>query len=641
MAGNPESADLIDPGVLDIQLQKKHMPTDSQIQHFCEVELLNNDLTLSLNGNAAPNTTASTGKKRKGSMQSGEEIMADGNGLRKRPNVQCRFAEAVEGSENQRTPTTYIQESRNAADHDNSRVVLIRPASEDAKRMLISPEQLCIALEAPPFNAIHIKDVRVNRRKGLVAVELAEYCEAAINSLLQMTQLGTWPVTCTQPNRGRFCYGVIGPIDIQSDISALAGRVDTCSSSKFVKMERLCKSVDGNRVPSTSVRVVFEGHELPTRMKIGYLSYSIRAYEFPPLQCYHCQRFGHSAKGCTCKIRCLVCSEEHHFSKCTSKVPKCANCGGPHKANFPHCVRAPRRAEPPEEISHDLNKVRAAGVHRRGALGYHSPQAGRGMRVSAEVHHGLNSPGGDRFSSLTYSQVVRDRSGVDYPVPLDAPAPLLAQASVSALPADFVTNLTNCLADLFSLSLHQESPLKSRSLICAAIQKHFGPALAASSVSESPNVVAPAERANVASVNRVIASGNCGVVASADLTAVASADCAGVSRPITSPTPDDVCSADDEFGSGFMVENFKLVSDSDMSGEDVASGKEWVSVVPGRRSGRDRVSLLSTSTSPNPSPVLSTRRHGPKANGKVPATASEGSTTRRKARSKSRNRQKK
>jgi hypothetical protein len=240
---------------------------------------------------------------------------------------------------------------------------------------------------------------------------------------------------------------------------------------------------------------------------------------------------------------------------------------------------------------------------------------------------------------LTYSQVVGDRSSVDSPVPLNAPAPLLAQSSVAALPADFMTNLTNCLADLFSLSLHQESPLKSRSLICAAIQKHFGPVLAAPNVSESPNVVAPAERADVASVDCAIASVNRGVVASADLAAVASADCAGVSCPITSPTLDDVCSADDEFVSGFMVENFKLVSDSDMSGEDVASGKKWVSVVPKRRSGQDRVSLLSAASSPNPSPVLGTRQHGPRANGKVPA--SEGSTTRRKARSKSRSCRKK
>jgi len=57
-----------------------------------------------------------------------------------------------------------------------------------------------------------------------------------------------------------------------------------------------------------------------------------------------------------------------------------------------------------------------------------------------------------------------------------------------------------------------------------------------------------------------------------------------------------VCSIGDEFGSGLDVENFKLVSDSDMSGEDIASGKEWVSVVPGRRGGKNGTSFLSATS---------------------------------------------
>jgi hypothetical protein len=91
-------------------------------------------------------------------------------------------------------------------------------------------------------------------------------------------------------------------------------RVKVDSPSKFVKMERLSRNLEGKRVPSTSIRVVFEGGQLPNRIKIGYIAYSIRPYFFPPLQCYRCQRYGHSADGCNSKKRCLVCAEEHHYN---------------------------------------------------------------------------------------------------------------------------------------------------------------------------------------------------------------------------------------------------------------------------------------------------------------------------------------
>jgi len=323
MAGNSESADLIDPGAHEKELLGTQMPTDSQIRLFCEEEFSHH----------APNTA---GRKRKG-----ERSVNDGNSFHKRQNVQLLQNSPVDLAQAPTNTRESISAQESAVPTDNddadSRVILIRPANEDAKKMLTSPEQLCLALEGPPFNTLQIKDVRVNRRKGLIAVELVSYHEASIKLLLQLTQLGAWPVTCTQSNQGKFCYGVIGPIEVNSDTSTLVRRVDSCSSGKLVKMERLSRTVDGKRVPSTSVRVVFEGRDLPAKIKIGYLSYPIRAYEFPPLQCYRCQRFKHSANGCTSKMRCLVCAEEHHFSTCHSRVFKCANCGGPHKANSPEC----------------------------------------------------------------------------------------------------------------------------------------------------------------------------------------------------------------------------------------------------------------------------------------------------------------
>ena len=58
------------------------------------------------------------------------------------------------------------------------------------------------------------------------------------------------------------------------------------------------------------------------------------------LQCFKCQRFGHKALNCTKKEKCVVCGEAHSHKNCPNKEkrkPKCANCRGPHVANYRGC----------------------------------------------------------------------------------------------------------------------------------------------------------------------------------------------------------------------------------------------------------------------------------------------------------------
>ena len=57
-------------------------------------------------------------------------------------------------------------------------------------------------------------------------------------------------------------------------------------------------------------------------------------------QCYNCQNFGHFAKNCRAKIKCVTCGEGHSHRGCQNrekKQPKCANCKGPHFANYKGC----------------------------------------------------------------------------------------------------------------------------------------------------------------------------------------------------------------------------------------------------------------------------------------------------------------
>ena len=57
-------------------------------------------------------------------------------------------------------------------------------------------------------------------------------------------------------------------------------------------------------------------------------------------QCYNCQNFGHSAKNCQAKIKCVICEVGHSHKGCPNrekKQLKCANCKGPHVANYKGC----------------------------------------------------------------------------------------------------------------------------------------------------------------------------------------------------------------------------------------------------------------------------------------------------------------
>lgn len=75
------------------------------------------------------------------------------------------------------------------------------------------------------------------------------------------------------------------------------------------------------------------------------LSYRISVEAYKPaeyLQCFQCQRLGHSQQTCWSKPRCLKCAELHLTKDCPKKTrtdpAKCANCGGSHPANYRGCI---------------------------------------------------------------------------------------------------------------------------------------------------------------------------------------------------------------------------------------------------------------------------------------------------------------
>jgi hypothetical protein len=89
-----------------------------------------------------------------------------------------------------------------------------------------------------------------------------------------------------------------------------------------------------------------------------YQKFYVRPFRDQLWQCYNCQRFGHSAKFCDSKPRCVVCSEEHKFQDCpvknTKDKMKCANCKGNHTSSYSGC-REVKTAKQVQEIKNEHN----------------------------------------------------------------------------------------------------------------------------------------------------------------------------------------------------------------------------------------------------------------------------------------------
>ena len=116
---------------------------------------------------------------------------------------------------------------------------------------------------------------------------------------------------------------------------------------QYAKAERMKSRRDGRafqmfqlelKDPSEAEALISENI---TCLKTGII-FKVEEFRAPisVRQCYNCQNFGHSAKNCQAKTKCVICGEGHSHKGCPNKEkkqPKCANCRGPHVANYKGC----------------------------------------------------------------------------------------------------------------------------------------------------------------------------------------------------------------------------------------------------------------------------------------------------------------
>ena len=216
-------------------------------------------------------------------------------------------------------------------------VILIKPEIDDPRKLINDPVEIVTAIEVSKFGKLNISDIRTNKRKGILIANVKNCTQSVIDELLNVQYLGKWKVKCYRPNRDIYKAGVISPINTDTDLDKIKQIIS--EKHKITAVERLKKKT-GEREwsPSNSIKVVFEEQVLPSEIVIGHSFYKVRPYVNQPLQCFRCQRLGHTAEGCNSCIKCLVCGGDHVKEVCNAKEECCANCRGNHKANSKLCI---------------------------------------------------------------------------------------------------------------------------------------------------------------------------------------------------------------------------------------------------------------------------------------------------------------
>ncbi|KAG0419709.1 hypothetical protein HPB47_003930 [Ixodes persulcatus] len=149
----------------------------------------------------------------------------------------------------------------------------------------------------------------------------------AVPKLLLVKTLGGIPVEARVPWTTHHIAGVVRDVDqglFEEDIYN-----STRAPAHILGVRRLGKS--------TTVKVTFEGKDLPQYVHMGYVRHPVALFVARPLQCLRCNRMGHIAAVCEREQTCAKCSRNHETSTCESETARCVNCRRDHAPTSSEC----------------------------------------------------------------------------------------------------------------------------------------------------------------------------------------------------------------------------------------------------------------------------------------------------------------
>jgi len=301
-----------------------------------------------------------------------------------RYNKRKKKSSMDDGSDCERT-INKVKQTRSEADKEEEREIKVLITFAKQSEQQTHPVKLSKAIE----KEIGVVKAVACLNNGRIMIKCKD--EKQKQKILKMKTLAGGKISCTEIGNG--IRGVISGVPLNVSMDDIKANL---SGGTVISTRRLQMWKDNKKCESMSVMILFEGSNLPTRVKIGFVSFLVREFIPPPLRCFNCQRMGHTANFCKGRMRCAKCGGEHEYDKCEEGVViKCCNCGGGHSAAYAGC--------PVQQEAREVQKVKSGQN-----LTY--AEAVRKVKGKSKGEPKVTNAPGNRIESYSQREVNHERN---------------------------------------------------------------------------------------------------------------------------------------------------------------------------------------------------------------------------------------
>ena len=100
-------------------------------------------------------------------------------------------------------------------------VLIVKPEEAQAREVINNPLKLNALIANSEFNKHKMKDIRVNKRRKIIVMQLENNSAEVIQKLLKVKKLGEIAITSYIPDKDKYKYGVIYPVSTQVNTEQL------------------------------------------------------------------------------------------------------------------------------------------------------------------------------------------------------------------------------------------------------------------------------------------------------------------------------------------------------------------------------------------------------------------------------------
>ena len=100
-------------------------------------------------------------------------------------------------------------------------VLIVKPEEAQAREVINNPLKLNTLIANSEFNKYKMKDIRVNKGRKIIVMQLENNSAEVIQKLLKVKKLGEIAITSYIPDKDKYKYGVIYPVSTQVNTEQL------------------------------------------------------------------------------------------------------------------------------------------------------------------------------------------------------------------------------------------------------------------------------------------------------------------------------------------------------------------------------------------------------------------------------------